>query len=66
MNSGTENTIAKTGQKSGNRRQIERAVPGFPGLREAIYPSGRKAYIFRFVDPVTRKRTSKTLSSEPA
>lgn len=64
-----EQATSGTGEsipKMENRRQIERAVPGFPGLREAIYPSGRKAYILRFRDPVSGERTSKTLSSEPA
>lgn len=46
-----------------NVRQIEVAVPGFPGLFRAEYPSGRVAFILRFRDPVTGRRTSKTLSS---
>ena len=36
-------------------------MPGVPGLRLAIYPSGRRAYIYRFRDPVTRLKTCLTL-----
>lgn len=42
-------------------RQLERAVPGIPGLRIATYPSGRRTYIYRFRDPVTGRKTCKTL-----
>lgn len=42
-------------------RQSERAVPGIPGLRIATYPSGRRTYIYRFRDPVTGRKTCKTL-----
>lgn len=44
-----------------SRRQVETPVPGFPGLRLAIYPSGRETYILRYRDPVTGKKTSVTL-----
>jgi len=46
-----------------SRRQIERAVPGVPGLRLAIYPSGRRTYIYRFRDPVTGRKTCHTLGT---
>lgn len=45
------------------RRQIEHAVPGVPGLRLAIYPSGRRTYIYRFRDPVTGRKTCHTLGT---
>lgn len=47
--------------ENSSRRQIERAVSGVPGLRLATYPSGRRAYIYRFRDPVTGRKTSRTL-----
>ena len=43
------------------RRQIEQAVAGVPGLRIAVYPSGRRTYVYRFRDPVTGRKTCKTL-----
>lgn len=46
-----------------SRRQIERAVPGVPGLRLAIYPSGRRTYIYRFRDPITGRKTCHTLGT---
>jgi len=49
--------------ESTSRRQIERPVPGIPGLRLAIYPSGRRTYIYRFRDPITGRKTSQTLGT---
>jgi len=49
--------------ETASRRQIERAVPGVPGLRLAIYPSGRRTYIYRFRDPVTGRKTCYTLGT---
>ncbi|WP_348696463.1 hypothetical protein [Duganella fentianensis] len=46
-----------------SRRQIERAVPGVPGLRLAIYPSGRRTYIYRFRDPISGRKTCHTLGT---
>lgn len=43
------------------RRQTEQAVAGVPGLRIAVYPSGRRTYVYRFRDPVTGRKTCKTL-----
>jgi hypothetical protein len=49
--------------ETASRRQIEQAVPGVPGLRLAIYPSGRRTYIYRFRDPVTGRKTCHTLGT---
>lgn len=49
--------------EAASRRQIERAVPGVPGLRLAIYPSGRRTYIYRYRDPVTGRKTCHTLGT---
>lgn len=43
------------------RRQSEVRDPAMPGLFVATYPSGRKTYILRFRNPVTGRKTSKTL-----
>lgn len=42
-------------------RQKEFPIPGLPGLYLAVYQSGRKTYVVRYRDPVTGKRTCKTL-----
>lgn len=55
--------VPKAPGETASRRQIERAVPGVPGLRLAIYPSGRRTYIYRFRDPVTGRKTSQTLGT---
>lgn len=55
------NTASAEIAESASRRQIERAVPGVPGLRLAIYPSGRRTYIYRYRDPVTGRKTCLTL-----
>lgn len=49
--------------EAASRRQIELAVPGVPGLRLAIYPSGRRTYIYRYRDPVTGRKTCYTLGT---
>lgn len=44
-----------------HERQVERAVPGVPGLRVAVYPSGRRTYIYRYRNPVTKRKSAITL-----
>lgn len=43
------------------RRQKEIKVSGIPDLYIAEYPSGRRTFIMRYRDPITKKKTSKTL-----
>ncbi|MES2879537.1 MAG: integrase arm-type DNA-binding domain-containing protein [Pseudomonadota bacterium] len=37
-------------------KQIERPVPGVPGMSEIVYPSGRKAWRGRYRDCVSKRR----------
>jgi hypothetical protein len=55
------NELADSSQKATHPRQIETPVAGVPGLRVAVYPSGRRTYVFRYRHPVTKRKTSITL-----
>lgn len=43
------------------RRQKEIRVPGFRGVFIVKYPSGRRMYILRYRNPLTGKKTARTL-----
>lgn len=51
----------ESAEKGKHVRQVERAVPGVPGLRVAEYPSGRRTYVFRYRNPATGRKTAITL-----
>ena len=57
----TRNELADSPNKATHTRQIETPVPGVPGLRMAVYPSGRRTYVFRYRHPVTKRKTAITL-----
>lgn len=59
-----EKTIMTMAAKKASKkypRQQEYPIPGLPGLFLAVYESGRKTYIVRYRDPITGKRTCRTL-----
>lgn len=56
-----KDALPKPSQTASRTRQIETPVPGVPGLRMAVYPSGRRTFVFRYRNPATGRKTAITL-----
>lgn len=56
------NTHLPSVQVAHPRKQREESVPGMPGVRKVTYrETGKQTYVIRYRDPVTGRRTCKTV-----